>query len=100
VATQKEIVQSLNDLVGFKVRVAIVPDGFSRNNFGPQIAVAAVLERKDDDNGQPHYRAMRDDDNFTYFTAENVVCINTLARAPTIMLSIPVKVDDENVNER
>lgn len=94
-ATLKELTQSLDELVGFKVRVAIVPDGFSRNNFGPQIAVAGVLERKEDDEHVAHYRAMRDSDNFTYFTAKNVVLINTLANVPTITLSIPVNIDED-----
>lgn len=95
-ATAAEIKKEINELVGFPVRVAIVPDGFSRNHFGSQIAVAGVLERKEDSRGQPHYRAMCDSDNFAYFQLNNVVLVNTLATVPTITLTIPVDTDEED----
>lgn len=83
-------IEKLSKLEGTFVRVAIVPDALTRNHFGPQIAVAGTLEIKTDDEGQPHYRVLSDKDNFSYFGADNVVIINTLATAPTITLSIPV----------
>ena len=95
-ATVAEIKKEVDELVGFPVRVAIVPDGFSRNHFGPQVAVAGVLERKEDSRGQPHYRAMCDSDNFAYFQLDNVVLVNTLATVPTITLTIPVDIDEED----
>lgn len=77
------------------MRVAIVPDGFSRNNFGPQIAVAGILECKNDAAGQPHYRVLRDNDSFAYFQPANIVLVNTLTTVPTITLTIPVDIDED-----
>lgn len=81
----------LRSLVGKYVRVAIVPDGYSRNNFGVQIAVGGKLECREGDDHNPHYRVLVDDDNFTYFKVEDVILVNTLATRPTIMLNIPVE---------
>lgn len=82
----------LRSLVGQYVRVAIVPDGYSRNNFDVQIAVGGKLECKQEGNSEPHYRVLSDDDNFTYFMVKDVILVNTLATRPTIMLNIPVEV--------
>lgn len=81
----------LRSLVGQYVRVSIVPDGYSRNNFNVQIAVGGKLECKQEGNSEPHYRVLSDDDNFTYFMVKDVILVNTLATRPTIMLNIPVE---------
>lgn len=86
----------LDELVGMHVRVAIVPDGYSRNNFDPQISTSGTLERKDDPNGNARYRVLHDNDNFAYFEFANVVLVNTLASVPTIMLAIPVNTAERN----
>ena len=78
------------------VRVAIVPDGYSRNNFDPQISTAGTLERKDDAVGNARYRVLHNNDNFAYFELTNVVLVNTLASVPTITLSIPVSAAERN----
>jgi len=90
-----ELKETMNDLVGNRVRVAIVPDGFTRNTFGPQIAVAGTLECKTNEAGEPRYRVIVDDDNFAYFTLDNIVLANTLASVPTITLRIPVVTEDD-----
>jgi hypothetical protein len=82
----------LQHLVGQYVRVAIVPDGYTRNTYGAQIAVGGKLESQEGNDG-PAYRVVANDDNFTYFTGEDVVIVNTLASVPTIMLNIPVNTD-------
>lgn len=84
--------ESLNALVGKEVRVAITKDGFSRNHYGAQIAVAGVLERHPEGDA---YRVVMDDDNFAYFEPEDVVLVNMLASVPTIMLTIPVETNVE-----
>lgn len=86
----------LDELVGMHVRVAIVPDGYSRNNFDPQISTAGTLESKDDATGNGRYRVLHDNDNFAYFDFASVVLVNTLASVPTITLSIPVSTAERN----
>lgn len=80
----------LTSCVGQYVCVAIVPDGYTRNTFGPQIAVGGILEAKNIEGEKPELRVVANDDNFCYFTPEQVVLINTLATRPTITLNIPV----------
>ena len=77
----------LRNLIGKEVRVAITKDGFTRNHYGAQIAVAGTLECHPEDEA---YRVVMDDDNFAYFEPEDVVLVNMLASVPTIMLTIPV----------
>lgn len=89
-----ELKETMHDLVGNRVRVAIVPDGFTRNTFGPQISVAGVLECKPAPDGEPRYRVLVDDDTFAYFTLDNIVLANTLASEPTITLQIPVTLEE------
>lgn len=86
----------LDELVGMHVRVAIVPDGYSRNTFGPQVSTAGTLERKEDSGGNPHYRVLHDNDNFAYFQLDNVVLVNTLVSVPTVTLNIPVVTEENN----
>lgn len=87
---RQELKETMNDLIGTRVRVAVVPDGITRNTFGTQIAVAGPLEAKTGDDGEPRYRVLCDDDNFAYFSLDNIVLANPLARVPTITLNIPV----------
>jgi len=82
----KNKLETLEDWIGKDVRVCIVEDGFSRNHFGPQIALRGILEENDG-----HYRVLVNDDIFTYFTPENVVLCNPLASVPTITLRIDVQ---------
>jgi len=82
--------QSLAKLENSHVRVAIVPDGITRNHFGPQIAVAGTLEIKKDQGGNPHYRVLSDEENFSYFLPENVILVSSATSIPTITLTIPV----------
>lgn len=87
---RQELKETMHDLIGTRIRVAIVPDGVTRNTFEPQIAVAGPLEMRTGPDGEPRYRVICDDDNFTYFTLDNIVLANPLARVPTITLNIPV----------
>jgi hypothetical protein len=80
----------LAHLEGKPVRVAIVPDGITRNHFGPQIAVFGPLEIKYDHDGNPLYRVLATDECFAYFDPDSIVQVNTLTQFPTITLSIPV----------
>jgi hypothetical protein len=91
---REELEATMAELVGRRVRVAIVPDGVTRNTFGPQMAVAGTLETRSGENGLPHYRVLCDDDNFAYFTLRNIVLANTLASVPTITLDIPVYTEE------
>lgn len=89
--TLQEIQADLDTYIGKRVRVAITEDGYSRNHFGPQIAVAGKLEKR----GEDKYRVACDDDNFSYFTPREVVLVNPLASVPTIMLKIDVDTEEE-----
>lgn len=96
-----EQINELNDilagLIGNAVRVAIVPDGFTRNTFNPQIAVYGPLEARST-TGDGSYRVLHDENNFCYFTTTNVLHVNLLASVPTVMIQIPVNAE-EPVND-
>lgn len=93
------LTETLTDLIGEFVRVVVVTDGFTRNGFGPQVAVAGELEAKTRAGGTVDYRVMHDEMNFTYFTIANVVRVHPTG-TPTIMLSIPVTEEFENAPAR
>lgn len=62
----------LEKFVGKKVRVAICPDAWNRNNFEPQMTITGTLEKRSGDN---QFRVLSDDDNYCYFYEQQVVYV-------------------------
>ena len=79
----------LVDLIGQEVCITVTVNEKDEWNFKPQIAVFGKLEGKKDDNDKRSFRVLRDNSNFSYFTAEEVVMVNELGEYPTIRLVLP-----------
>lgn len=86
----QEIDHELQGLVGDMVRVAVVPDGWSLNHFGPAVVITGELESKKAEVLHA-YRVLLDKNTYSYFTPKQVVLINTLSSITNITLSIPVE---------
>jgi hypothetical protein len=81
----------IHSLVNKDVVIAITPDGWSRNGFHTQMSVAGTLEMKEDDEGNPAFRVLVNNQTYTYFFPEDVVLATTFPTMPTIFIKIPVE---------
>ena len=82
--------KELMELVNTKVVVYLTEDGVTRNHFEAQISVHGKLEAMELEDGNK-YRVVMSDQAYCYFTARNVVLINTLASVPSISIKIEVQ---------